>query len=60
MASEAQKRAVERYDRDNTIQIHLKLNKNTDADILERLQWAADVGIGKQGYIKALIRKDIE
>lgn len=52
--SEALKRAVAKYDRENTKQILLKLNINTDSDILEFLE-----GKNKQGYIKDLIRKDI-
>ena len=59
MASEAQLRAQGRYDKANTVQFHLKLNLKTDADIIDRLQWAAD-GEGKQGYIKRLIRQDID
>ena len=53
--TDAQKRAVERYDGENTVQIKMKLNIKTDADILQRL---SEVG-NKQGYIKELIRKDI-
>lgn len=45
----------ERYDRNNTVRVALKLNTKTDADILKRLE---EVG-NKQGYIKELIRKDI-
>lgn len=56
MTSKAQIKASERYDRLNTKQIVLKLNKRTDADILEILE---SVG-NKQGYIKSLIRKDKE
>lgn len=44
------------YDASNTIQIRLKLNKKTDADILNRL----DAVPNKQGYIKGLIRSDME
>ena len=55
MASKAQTAASDRYDRAHTVQIKLKLNKTTDADILERL---GTIG-NKQGYIKALIRADI-
>jgi hypothetical protein len=44
------------YDVSNTVQIRLKLNKKTDADILNRL----DVVPNKQGYIKGLIRSDME
>lgn len=53
--SEAQRRAQEKYDRANTVQIHLKLNTKTDADILDKL----DSVPNKQGYIKDLIREDI-
>ena len=45
-----------RYDAANTVQIKMKLNKKTDSDILEQFE---KVG-SKQGYIKALIRADIE
>lgn len=56
MASEAMKRGIAKYDAANTVQIKLKLNKKTDADILKRLD---EIG-NKQGYIKALIREDIK
>lgn len=56
MASEAQKRAIAKYDAANTVQVKLKFNRVTDADILERL---AEVG-NRQGYIKRLIREDLE
>ena len=55
MATEAQKRAVLKYEAKNTVQLHLKLNVKTDADILQRL----DEVDSKQGYIKELIRRDI-
>lgn len=44
-----------RYDSSNTTQIVLKLNRKTDADILDKL---GTVG-NRQGYIKALIRADL-
>ena len=44
-----------RYDAKNTTRIAIKLNKKTDADILEALECSGN----KQGYIKALIRADI-
>lgn len=44
-----------KYDANNTKRIFLKLNKNTDKDIIEHLE-----GKNKQGYIKSLIRKDME
>lgn len=52
MTSEAQKRASEKYDRNNTVQLHLKLNKKTDADVLQIL----DAVDNKQGFVKDLIR----
>ncbi len=54
--SDSQIRANAKYDKDNIVNIHIKLNKNTDTDILQRL---SEVG-AKQTYIKKLIRKDIE
>ena len=45
-----------KWDAENTKQIKLKLNLRTDADILEHL----DKQESRQGYIKALIRADIE
>ena len=44
------------WDKANTTRIALKLQNRTDADILSRLETVGN----KQGYIKALIRKDIE
>lgn len=55
-ASKAQLRAQAKYDKSNTVQITLKLNKKTDKDIL---YWLYDES-NKQGYIKSLIRADIE
>lgn len=52
MATQAQKRAVANYDKKNTIGIYLKLNKTTDADIIEMLEQAEN----KQGFIKELLR----
>ena len=45
-----------RYDKTHTTQMMLKFNNTLDADILERLK---EVG-NKQGYIKRLIRSDLE
>lgn len=53
--SKAQLRAQAKYDKDNTVQIKLKLNKKTDADIIS---WLDDIS-NKQGYIKELIRADM-
>ena len=56
MISEAKKKANARYDKAHTKQIILKLNRRTDDDILKRLDQVGN----RQGYIKSLIRKDIE
>lgn len=45
----------ERYDKKNTVQFKMKLNRKTDADIIKKLEEVKN----KQGYVKALIRKDI-
>ena len=56
MATEAQRKAQRRYDARNTRQVHIKLNLRTDKDVLEKL----DEVPSKQGYIKRLIREDLE
>ncbi len=53
--TEAQKRASIKYDKANTVQKLLKLNKRTDSDILD---WIS--GKNFQGYVKALIRDDMK
>ena len=55
MATEAQRRATVKYDAKNTKQYHLKLNLNTDADIIRQLERQESI----QGYIKELIREDM-
>jgi hypothetical protein len=55
MVSESQLRAQAKYDKANTIQIKLKLNKKTDADIIKALESCNN----KQGFIKDLIRSEI-
>ena len=55
MATEAQIKAQAKYDAENTRQVHLKLNRRTDDDVLEKL----DSVPSKQGYIKELIRADL-
>jgi len=56
--TEAQKRAQKKYDeahkKDFRI-VQLKLNRETDADIIEKLEASGNI----QGYIKSLIRADI-
>lgn len=56
MITEQQKRAQIKYDKAHTRQITFKFNLKTDADILERL----DSVENRQGYIKEIIRNDIE
>lgn len=57
MVSEAKIKANAKYDKSNTKQVLLKLNKKTDADIIEHLN---NLEISKMGYIKAIIRKDMK
>ena len=54
--SEAQLKASKKYDQNNTKGIYLKFNIHTDEDILKYL----DKMENKQGYIKDLIRSDME
>lgn len=49
-------KASVKYNKANVKQIKLNLNIKTDADIIQRL---AECG-NMQGYIKSLIRKDME
>lgn len=53
--TEAQKRANAKYDKENTIQKMIKLNKNTDKDIIQYLNTLPNM----QGEIKRLIRREI-
>ncbi len=55
MATEAQKNASAKYDKNHTRSILFKFNTTNDADILAKLD---EVG-NKQGYIKELIRENI-
>lgn len=59
MATEAQRRAQKKYDEANKKEfrnIHLKLSRTYDSDIVQKLDSIDNI----QGYIKDLIRKDIE
>lgn len=59
MTTDAQKRAQKNYDlnsKDKFKKLSFKLNRETDADVLEKLASVESM----QGYIKELIRKDIE
>lgn len=53
MSTEAQKRASAKYDADNTFRITLKLNRKTDADIIQKLESEPN----KNAYIKAKLRE---
>lgn len=48
--------AKKAWDAAHTRKVLLKLNCNTDKDVLQKL----DSVPSKQGYIKTLIRKDLE
>lgn len=56
MVSEAKLKANEKYLKANTKIVSLRLNYNTDADIIQKL----DEVDSKMGYIKRLIRKDLQ
>ena len=53
MATEAERRAIKKYDAANTKQYHLKLNLNTDKALIECLDRTENV----QGLIKDLLKK---
>lgn len=53
--SDARIRSIAEYDKKTKHGVYLKLNINTDKDIIEHL----DSLPNKQGYIKELIRADI-
>ena len=56
MASEAQRKAVAKYDKTNTTQFKFKLNKNTDADIIEYLNTIEN----RSKWFKELVRYQIK
>ena len=53
---EYQKRAAAKYNKNNTKTYSVKLNRNTDADIMDFL----DAIENRNMYIKTLIREDME
>ena len=55
MTSEAKLSAQRKYDKENTIQVLLKLNTKTDADVIGKLDSVSN----KQGFIKELIRNNL-
>lgn len=56
MVSDAKRKTNMDYDRKNTKLVGMKLNRNTDADILSFLEKQENI----QGYLKRLIREDIK
>ena len=54
--SDAKIKANNKFNKANTRMVSLRLNYKTDADIIEKL----DSVESKMGYIKTLIRKDLE
>lgn len=56
MASEAKIRANNKSNKINTTMVCIRLSYNTDADIIQKL----DEVDSKMGYIKQLIRKDLQ
>ena len=55
-STEAQKRAVIKYEKENVVQILVKLNRKTDADLIEILNEQTS----KQGFIKDCIREHMK
>ena len=56
MVTEARRRANTKYDKLNVRQLKIKLNLNTDKDVIARLKASGNMS----GYIKSLVRADIE
>lgn len=55
-ASPAHNRATAKYNAANTIQLQLRLNTGTDADVIAHLETLEE---SKRGYILRLIREDM-
>ena len=56
MTTEAAKAAKAKYDAKTARYISLKLNRNTDRDLIEHLEQQESI----QAYIKRLIREDMK
>lgn len=54
--SEAKLKSIRKWQKNNMLQINLALHRKNDADIIEKLEQVEN----KNGYIKELIRKDLE
>ena len=57
--TQAQLKAKERYNKEKTITLCLRLNKGTDKDIIDYLDNVHYEGETKQGLIKRLIREEL-
>ncbi len=55
MSSDKKERPQDRYNRKSTVSVAIRLMKNTEQDIIQKL----DSVPNKAGYIKQLIRQDI-
>lgn len=56
MSTKAEIKAINKFNKEKTKSVQLRLNLKTDKDIIKKL----DSVPSKMGYIKQLIRKDIE
>lgn len=56
MKTEAQKRSTNKFHKTHIKQFNLKLHKTIDKDIIDYLESLEN----KQGYLKDLIRKDMD
>lgn len=54
--SDSNLRAIQKFTKEKTVSVNLRLNKSTDADIIAKLESVPS----KMGYIKALIRADMK
>ena len=54
--SNAVKKAVRKYDKENITGLYIKLHKTKDKDIIDKLETVES----KQGYIKQCIREDLK
>lgn len=59
-STEAEKRASAKYDAANVVQINIRLNKRTDADILAFLEELRISGGSIQGTIKEALREQMK
>lgn len=55
MSSKAQIKASNKYNKENTVQYCIRLNKRTDAKVIKKL----DEQENKTAYIKSLIQREV-